>query len=192
MTNRNNVHLTVRGEPVEPPSTQTKPIDKTLSPEHSRMFRANGILLIGATTTVLIALLSQTLPALASCRFTAVTGASFATYNVFTSLSNTGGVGSLTINCNGSGSPSFVVTLSTGQSNTYFARVMKSGGNSLNYNLYTSAARTVVWGDGTGGSNVMTASRNGSTTLSIFGEIPAEQDATVGTYSDSITTIINF
>jgi spore coat protein U-like protein len=69
---------------------------------------------------------------------------------------------------------------------------MKSGANLLNYNLYTSAARNVVWGDGTGGSNTMSATANGSTTLNIFGQIPASQDAAVGTYTDSITATVNF
>ena len=144
------------------------------------------------TATLLFAFLLQPLPVLASCRFTSVTGVSFGTYNVFTPISNTNGVGSLTISCNGGSAPGFVVTLSTGQSNTYSSRAMKNGGNSLNYNLYTSAARTVVWGDGTGGSNVMIAIKNGTTALNVFGEIPAEQDATVGIYTDSITAIVNF
>jgi spore coat protein U-like protein len=29
---------------------------------------------------------------------------------------------------------------------------MKSGANVLNYNLYTTAAHTTVWGDGTAGT----------------------------------------
>jgi spore coat protein U-like protein len=154
--------------------------------------RTNGTFLVGATTSILFALLLTPLPTLASCSFTSVTGASFGTYNVFSALSNTNGVGSLNVNCNGGGASSFVVTLSTGQSNSYAVRVMKNGGNSLNYNLYTSAARTVIWGDGSGGSSVMTASRNGTTALSIMGEIPAEQNVSVGSYTDSIITTVNF
>jgi spore coat protein U-like protein len=69
---------------------------------------------------------------------------------------------------------------------------MKSGGNILNYNLYTSAARIVVWGDGSGGSSTMSVNRNNTTTLSVFGQIPAGQDAAVGAYTDNITTTISF
>jgi spore coat protein U-like protein len=69
---------------------------------------------------------------------------------------------------------------------------MRNGGNSLGYNLYTSASRNVVWGDGTGGSSTMIVNKNRNTTLSVFGQIPAGQDVAVGTYSDNITTIINF
>jgi spore coat protein U-like protein len=144
------------------------------------------------TTAIWFVVLSQPLFAASSCSFTSITAVSFGTYNVFSALPNTGGVGSINIHCQSGGGPSLVVTLSTGQSNTYSSRVMRSGSNSLNYNLYTSATRTVVWGDGTGGSSVMTAPNNITTTLSVFGQIPAGQDATVGTYADSITVVVNF
>jgi len=152
------------------------------------MFRS---VILGVTATW-FAVFSQPLSAASSCSFLSVTSVSFGTYNVFSALSNNSGVGSITILCGSGGGPNFVVTLSTGQSNSFVSRVMKSGGNSLNYNLYTSAARTVVWGDGTGSSNVMTAAKSITTTLSVFGEIPAGQDASVGTYTDNITAIVNF
>jgi hypothetical protein len=38
----NAVHLTVRGELVEPPASQLEPFDKAFSPERSRRVRANG------------------------------------------------------------------------------------------------------------------------------------------------------
>ena len=38
----NAVHLTVRGELVEPPASQLEPLDKAFSPERSRRVRANG------------------------------------------------------------------------------------------------------------------------------------------------------
>lgn len=126
-----------------------------------------------------------------SCTFTTVTSVSFGAYNVFTSLPNNNGIGSITIRCKGGGG-SKIVMLSTGQSNSYASRVMTSGANQLNYNLYTSAARNVVWGDGTGGSSTLSAAANRSTTLDIFGRIPASQDAAVGTYTDSITATVNF
>lgn len=126
-----------------------------------------------------------------SCSFSAINSVSFGVYDVNSPLNNNNGVGSLNIRCQGGGS-SATVTLSTGQSNRYSSRQMKSGSDSLNYNLYTSATRTVVWGNGMGGSSTMSADPNSNTTLSIFGMIPANQDAAVGIYTDSMTAIINF
>ncbi len=142
-------------------------------------------------TAALFIMLSPAVLAESSCAIDSVTAVNFGTYDVFSSLANNNGVGSLSIRCKGGGA-TFLVTLSNGQSNSYASRIMKSGENSLNYNLYTSAARIVVWGDGTGGSSTMAANRNSATTLSVFGQIPAGQDAAVGTYTDSITTLIIF
>src|SRR5438046_3066499 len=44
----------------------------------------------------------------------------------------------------------YVVSLSTGSSNSFVQRTMKSGTNALGYNIYTSNAYSNVWGDGTG------------------------------------------
>ena len=129
--------------------------------------------------------------AAASCTIDSVSDVNFGTYDVFSSFANNNGVGNITINCKGSAS-AFIVALSSGQSNSYISRLMKSGGNALSYNLYTSAARNIIWGDGTGGSSTMMINKNDTATLSLFGQIPAGQDAAVGAYTDNITTIVNF
>jgi spore coat protein U-like protein len=84
------------------------------------------------------------------------------------------------------------VKLSTGQSHSYATRLMRSGNDALEYNLYTSAARIVVWGDGSGASDVMAVDKNQNTTLSIFGSIPQGQDPAVGSYADSILISVEF
>lgn len=127
-----------------------------------------------------------------SCMFTSASPVSFGAYDVFSTLPNNNGVGSLTINCQGSGNANFEVSLSTGQSYSYAMRVMRSGSNRLNYNLYTSADRSVVWGNGHGSSQVMTVRKNKATTLSVFGQIPAGQDAAVGIYTDPIMATVTF
>lgn len=147
---------------------------------------------IFGATTAWFSLLSPLSFAEPSCRFNTVTGVNFGEYDVFAAGPNNNGVGTLSIHCQGGGGPTFVVSLSAGQSHGYTSRQMRSGGNWLNYNLYTSAARTVVWGDGTGGSGTKSVAMNADVTLSVFGQIPAGQDAAVGTYIDSITTTVNF
>ena len=143
-----------------------------------------------AACTVLI-LFSQAALADTSCTIDSVSAVNFGTYDVFSPQSNNNGVGSLTISCRG-GNSAIIVELSSGQSNTFVSRAMRSGRNLLGYNLYTSAARNVVWGDGTGGSSTMGINKNRTTTLSVFGQIPAGQDVAVGTYADNITTVVNF
>ena len=146
----------------------------------------------GAVTAVLLLVMCQPLSALASCSFTSTTGVGFGNYNVFDTLPNTSGVGSITIRCQGGSGNAYNVSLSTGQSGSYISRVMKSGANNLSYNIYTSATRSIVWGDGTGGSSTQTAYKNSTTTLSLFGQIPAGQDVAKGTYTDDLIATVNF
>ncbi|TRZ56620.1 MAG: SCPU domain-containing protein [Rhodocyclaceae bacterium] len=122
-----------------------------------------------------------------ACQFNTIGAVAFGAYDVF-SLVATMGTGSIRISsC--SGAP-FVAMLSTGNGGSYAPRTMLNGVNTLQYNLYKDANRTVIWGDGSGGT--ATASSNGSTTFTVYGQIPAGQDAAAGVYADSIVATITF
>ena len=77
-----------------------------------------------------------------------------------------------------------------GLAGSYAARALSMGNERLLYNLYLDAARTIVWGDGTGGSQagpgVTTHGAGGTTTAYVFGRIKAGQDVAVGVYADTI------
>ena len=141
--------------------------------------------------TAMVAFVSQTSLAATSCRFTSVDPVSFGVYDVFATQPNNNGVGSITIDCKGSGNDPFDVTLSTGQSHSYTTRTMRSGVNHLDYNLYTGADRSAVWGDGHG-NQLMTVRKNKATTLHVYGQMPAGQDVAVGTHTDAIVATVNF
>jgi spore coat protein U-like protein len=91
-----------------------------------------------------------------------------------------------------------VVALSTGGSGTYSPRRMTNGAFTLSYNLYTATARTVIWGNGSGGTVTQTLSggvisggtRNFSRT--IYGRAPGSQNIGAGAYSDTITLTVTF
>lgn len=112
-------------------------------------------------------------------------GVSFGSYNTFSAV-NLDITGTVTVTCT-SATPA-TISLSTG-AGTYAARKMTSGARILNYNLYTNAARTTVWGDGTAGTS--TGASNGTNvTRTVYGRIPALQNAFVGSYSDAIIVTI--
>ena len=128
----------------------------------------------------------------AACTLSA-TGVAFGNYNVFTGAA-VDSTGSVTYNCDNT-THDIVVTLSTGSSGTYTGRTLRSGANQLTYNLYTDAARTLVWGDGTGGTDMYSKhnpQNNRDVSITIYGRIAAGQDAAVGTYTDSVTATVNF
>ena len=75
-----------------------------------------------------------------------------------------------------------------------------NGADTLNYNLYTTNAYSVVWGDGTGstvtvaGSMRLTSPNPTKTnTHTVYGRIPALQDAAVGSdYQDNVTVTVTY
>jgi len=88
------------------------------------------------------------------------------------------------------------ITLSQGGGTSYATRRMVNGSNQLFYNLYLDAGRTIIWGDGTGGTQAFFTrnpqGNNQDLTVPIFGRIPVLQNVSVGNYSDTITVTLDF
>jgi spore coat protein U-like protein len=109
--------------------------------------------------------------------------------------------GTLQVTCT-SGLPVIVdyeIHLDTGQGGSFVPRAMTNGSSLLTYNLYTDATRTVVWGDGTGGTGLVSIKyalpRPGVTqtdTWTVYGRIGAGQVVSTGTYLDTITVTLVF
>lgn len=128
----------------------------------------------------------------AAC-FVSATNVSFGSYDVFVAVP-LDSTGTVTVSCDSRTD----VTVSIGPSGTsggfnprQIGRV--SGSDRLNYNLFTTASRTVIWGDGTAGTSTVLISnvrRGRPETRTIYGRIPAGQDVSVGSYSDSLTVTI--
>jgi spore coat protein U-like protein len=121
------------------------------------------------------------------------TSVNFGNYNVFdgSALDSTG---SITYRCNSRAS-NITVALTRGGSSTFNPRRMFKGAEALTYNLFQNAARTSVWGDGTSGTAVYSRANppnNSNVNLTVYGRVPAGQDVSAGTFSDTVTAIINF
>ena len=93
---------------------------------------------------------------------------------------------------------SYDVALSPGMSGVYGARAMQSGGDALSYNLYLDAARSQVWGDGTGGTGqaanayLLDVLFFRVTDFPVYGRLPAGQNAPAGAYSDTLFATVIF
>jgi spore coat protein U-like protein len=129
----------------------------------------------------------------AACTVTVNTNLAFGVYNIFTptALDTTG---RFNVRCTGPDrNATLHISLSRGNTGSYAARRLTSGGEYLLYNLYLDAGRTIVWGDGTGGSQVYTGVYPGSRQyFNVYGRIPALQDAGVGAYTDAIRITVNY
>jgi spore coat protein U-like protein len=152
---------------------------------------AAGIADAATTTTTF----TVTASVLATCSTTA-TALAFGTY--------TPGAGALanssTISVKCTKNTPYTVALNAGTTagGTLAQRLMGSGANRLQYNLFTTAALTTIFGDGTGGTGTGAGTGAGVATansLTVFGQLPdnaTNQAAVPGSYSDTITVTVTY
>jgi spore coat protein U-like protein len=142
----------------------------------------------GTSTTTFTA--SATIAA--SCTVEA-TNLAFGTYSA-TSATPLTGTSTVNVYCT-SGTP-YTLALNIGSGGgTFAARDMANGANLMTYDLYTSAAHTAVWGDGTASTSTVAGTGAGVLTSSpntVYGNIPVSQDLPPGTYTSTITVTVNF
>jgi spore coat protein U-like protein len=113
----------------------------------------------------------------------------FGTYSVF-------GGGSSTVTTNGTvrctGAYSFEVRSTTGGAGVYNPRLMSG---TAQYNVYTNATHTQIWGDGTAGTSIYAWFNFGGTNNysgNAYGFVPGGQDLAQGAYSDTITANLRY
>ena len=105
---------------------------------------------------------------------------------------NLDATGQLRIKCSPRAS-NVLVTLGAGFSGSYQPRYMQNGLNQLGYNLYLDASRTVVWGDGTSGTDYLLLSTLSHwRSVSIYGRTPLGQNAAPGSYSDTVVVTVEW
>ena len=114
----------------------------------------------------------------------------FGVYDVF-SNQDTDATGTVTVTCDPDTTP-YTIALERGITGSINNRVMlsASGHDRLNYNLYIDAARSTIWGNGSGNSLVV--SQSAPATVTVYGRIPPGQNVSVGTYSDTVSVTISF
>ena len=118
----------------------------------------------------------------------------FGTYDVFTPAA-LDSVGNVVLNCTGN-ARNVMITINSGQGGTFALRKMfLNAAEWLGYNLYRNAARSIVWGDGTGGTSAITAPfvpNNSDIPVPVYGRVTPGQDVRAGAYGDNLTVTINF
>lgn len=119
----------------------------------------------------------------------------FGNYDVLSSVADTG-TGTISLSC----TPGADVTISIGASSNsgafYPRRMVYAGlGDTLDYNLYTSAAMIQVWGDGTNGTVTAyypNVKRSNTPLIRIYGKIDPQQNVPAGNYSEQLVVTITY
>lgn len=143
-----------------------------------------------ATTTF-----NVTATVLATCNASA-TALAFGSYTP--GAGNVSSSSTLQVRCT-RGTP-YTVALNAGTTTggTLAQRLMAPAVNPLQYNLYTTAAYTTIWGDGTGGTARQAGTGLGvasPSTFTVYGRLPdsaLNQAAVTGAYSDTITVTVTY
>lgn len=141
-----------------------------------------------ASTLLLAAtLLGASLPAWSATCSHSTTDVNFGSYDVFSNV-NSDGAGTVSVSCDVAASYSIAISSGNG---SYGSRWMASGAHQLVYNLYREASRSTIWGDGTGGTAVVSGTGTAAT-HTIYGRIPSRQNVYAGSYSDNIVVTITY
>lgn len=141
----------------------------------------------------LVSLLAAPLSAHAACSLTS-TSVVFGNYDIF-SPTPLDTLGQIIFRC-GSNDHNVSISIDKGGAPTFNPRRLLNGSNVLNYNLYLDAARTVIWGDATSGTQNFFIQNpqpnNQDISIPVYGRIPAGQGVSVGNYGNMLTVTINF
>ena len=132
-----------------------------------------------------------------NCNFNpAPTAVNFGNYSVFASGAPQTTTTTFNVQCSSNG-VQVTISLSRGINSASFnPRTMKNAVSAtLNYNLYTDAANTTIWGDGSGGtvSQTYTMGPSQSTLPSpvpIYATVALGADMAAGAFSDTITATL--
>jgi spore coat protein U-like protein len=152
-----------------------------------------GLVVLGLTSTSAVA---QANPATTTFGVSAtvlkdcIVSATALAFGNYTGAVNTN-TSTITVTC--TNTTAYQVALDAGLGGgTVTTRQMKNGTVKLNYGLFSDAAWTTNWGN-TSGTNWVTGTGNGAAQpLTVYGQIPAAQYVTPGSYSDTITVSVTY
>lgn len=122
------------------------------------------------------------------------TSINFGNYDEGLTLPNDS-TGTITVTCDEASPPNVTITIShSPNSGVFNPRRMKhfTIAEFLNYNLFTDASRTSIWGNGTQGTStiIRKVTKGKSAIVTVYGRIPASQNVSAGQYSDNLTATI--
>lgn len=136
---------------------------------------------------VLILILHCSLASAVMCTVSAQS-INFGSYDVFSHL-NLESTGNINISCDSTAS--YSISLSSGNG-TFSDRTLNFSTYLLSYNLFIDAARTMIWGDGSGGTSAVSGMASTTADHIVYGRIPARQNAYVGNYNDNVNVTVSF
>jgi len=146
------------------------------------VFAASAVGTMSVTATVA----SSCIVGTSSLAFGSVTSAAIQAGNI-------DAIGTVTVNCTMGSAYTVALDVGTGVGATFPIRKMTAGANLLSYSVYTLAARTTVWGDGTATTVTVTGTGSGAAqSISAYGRIFSGQTVPAAAYTDTVNVTITY
>jgi spore coat protein U-like protein len=92
----------------------------------------------------------------------------------------------LTVNCTSTVPYEITINGTTG------GRAMSFGISSLNYEVYTDAARTTGWANTSGPGTVTGTGSGANQTVTVYGRVPVQSTPPAGAYTDTRTVTVSY
>lgn len=106
---------------------------------------------------------------------------------------NIDAVGTVSVTCTSGSVYTVALGIGGGAGATFPIRNMTAGTDLLNYTVYTEAAHTNIWGDGTTSSSTVGGTGSGiAQTISAYGRIFSGQNAPAASYTDTISVSVSY
>lgn len=160
-----------------------------------RILMALSILFTGAT--VFAATTTANLPisatVISACSIGTVVGVAFGNYDP-TSATPNNATGTIPVTCTNGTTYNIGLGAGTFAGATVTTRRMTGvpPGTPLNYSLFRDSGRTLNWGTTIGTDTVALTGTGVAQSTTVFGQIPALQAVTAGTYSDTVLITVTF
>jgi spore coat protein U-like protein len=154
---------------------------------------AAGLALVGGTAyaaTTVTSTFQVQMTIAAQCIINSAATLNFGSQGVLSA--NTDQTSTLSVQCTNSTAYNIGLDAGTGSGASVAVRKMTSGGNTINYSLYTDAGRSTLWGN-TIGTDTVSATGNGSAqSYTVYGRVPSQTTPAPGAYADTITVTVTY
>lgn len=142
---------------------------------------------VAATTTTTMGVSASVSSA---CSVTAAALA-FGTYDPASGTVKTG-TGTVTVTCTLLAPYNIGISAGTTSGATVSARKMDNSGNTLNYSLCRDVACTLNWGTTVNTDTLAGVGTGLAVPTTVYGQIPAGQNAATGSFSDTVTITVTY
>lgn len=126
----------------------------------------------------------------ASCTINSASTLNFGSQGVL--VANVDNTSTLSVQCTNTTPYNIGLDAGVGAGATVAVRKMTSGGNTVNYSLYTDAGRTTVWGNTVGTDTVAATGNGAAQSYTIYGRVPPQSTPAPATYTDTVTVTVTY